>query len=395
MKGPPGKPLSGRKPSPRLGRDAASLRSVADLAGVSVATASRVLSGTRNVDVSIAARVEAAARQLDYAGNYHHRSIRTGRAQAIGFALETVRSGRMSPLSGYFAAIISGLDAGASDEGYALTMFGPSQGQCATEAGLQAVRTRRVDALVVAGELHSPESLLRLQNSQALPLVMTHPRFRAPTASVSYDDVAGTRLVIEHLASLGHRRLLWLGPAHYPPSDHQTREQHFITGVWDAGLEGLSCRYDAPTQLSHKHEPAPEETIVAEAALGKRLAEAPADFTAIVAYNDFAAVGALRALSAAGLSVPQDVSVAGFDNMIATVTMPALTSVDLRFFDIGREAAALAIALSRRNSVPEGTAGHLPDPEDTRVIPPKLHVRSSTGPAKDARSGHSHTTPKK
>jgi LacI family transcriptional regulator len=377
-----GKQLSGREPSPGTGRDAASLRSVASMAGVSVATASRVLSGTRKVDLSIAARVEAAARQLNYSGNYHHRSIRTGRAQAIGFALETPRSGRMSPLSGYFAAIISGLDAGASDEGYALTMFGPNQGQCATEAGLQAVRTRRVDALVVAGELHSPGSLLRLQNSRSMPLVMTHPRFRAPAASVSYDDVAGMTLVIAHLAGLGHRRILWLGPASYPASDYQTREQHFITAVWDAGLEGMSCRYDVPTQLTHKHEPAPEETIVAETALRGRLNQAAPDFTAIVAYNDFAAVGALRALAAAGLTVPRDVSVTGFDNMIATITMPALTSVDLRFFDLGREAASLAVALSRRATSPDESTRQIPDPEDNRVIPPKLHVRSSTGPVR-------------
>ena len=358
---------------------APTLTDVAKAAGVSVATASMVLNPgakTNKVSDERTARVREAATRLGYVGNYHARAMQVGRAETIGLALDFGVAGQAPsdeiPMGGeYFHHLTIGIEAQTHFVGYNLALIGPGTQERAVDRGIRQIQQRRLDALVVPGVLmRSPDRIQRLVQVQDLPIVLVEHDGAGTLPVVSYDEAEGVRRAVAHLAGLGHRELLWLGPGGEGP---QLREQHFTTAVKKGGLHGSSCRYGDPVGPASR-------TMVADAALAAlaaRLAaprSKPRDFTAIVCYNDQTAVGAYGALMAAGLSIPGDVSVIGYDDFMAPYLVPRLTTVSHMMVQMGRRAAELALEMATSPDGVQRLAGH------RELLVPELVVRASTAP---------------
>jgi LacI family transcriptional regulator len=353
------------------------LTDVAKAAGVSVATASMVLNpgkGAGKVGPERSERVRVAAARLGYFGNYHARAMQVGRAETIGLALDFGAVGAEPslehPMGGeYFHHLTMGVESYTHYVGFNLALIGPSREERGVGRGVRQIMQRRLDGLVVPGVLVRDERGKALSEGRQLPLVVVEHPGIGDIPVVDYDEIEGLRRAITHLAELGHRDLLWLGPGE--DSYSTTREQHFIKLVWDAGLRGQSCRYLKPLG-EHRR------TAIADYAKAALLGhlEKPRTFTAVMCYNDITAVGAYAGLRAAGLQVPGDVSVVGFDDFCAAVMLPRLTTVSHMLVQMGKRAAEMVIAMAASEQALAAMRGK------RELLVPELIVRDSTGPMK-------------
>ncbi len=363
------------------------LTDVARQAGVSRTTASLVLSpgpDSGKISAERAAHVREVARRLGYVPNYHARTMRLGRAQNIAFALDTgddyatgVRLG-----NNYFGNMVGGSDTFAAERGYATTVFGSTQDRHAAEQAVEALQQRRVDGLILPGWLRRNIGLVTSGRIDALNAVVIEYARGLPFPVVDFDEPHGVRLALRHLAELGHRRLLYVGgePLRDESSDDRRR------AVFDREAADLDMRLQACL-----HEPTPNRwaepgltrpvedpaVILAQQRLAEWLGGDRDGVTAIVCYNDITAIGVCRALAAAGLRVPQDMSVVGFDNFEAQYAIPPLTTIDHRVAQMGAKAAEVLIDMVEQ---PARRAHHM---GRRHVIQPRIVVRASTGPARE------------
>jgi len=191
------------------------LSDVAKRAQVSVSTASAVLRGKQDavgITDGCALRVRQAAQELGYAPNYHARSMRLGRAQIIGFAMQL--AGVSETGSMYFDSLCNGLHAAIQDAGYHLMLIRNAGERGAVERGVMGVRQRMIDGLVIPGQTGSVRTgeVLSRPEMRELAAVVVDPAMPTDLPSVVLDEQGGVRMAVQHLADLGHRRLLWLGP---------------------------------------------------------------------------------------------------------------------------------------------------------------------------------------
>ena len=203
-------------------------------------------------------------------------------------------------------------------------------------------------------------------------LVMTEYAGQTQLPMVNWDQTLGVKLAVQHLAELGHRQILWLGPeSQTESSSYRVREQLFVTAAWDAGLRGASCRFTNSPDFGPF--PAEKWSDSASGALGQYISERGKNtFSAILCYNDVTALGAYRALRSAGLSVPEDISVVGFDNIEAPLLIPKLTTVDHMLHEMGRRATDMLLEAAKNPT-------HWSEWQGRReIIAPELIVREST-----------------
>ncbi|WP_084957810.1 LacI family DNA-binding transcriptional regulator [Thermoactinospora rubra] len=302
------------------------LEDVAKLAGVSLATASRVLNGsTRQVGASLRARVEQAADQLGYRTNRAAQTLAKGSSNVIGLVVHDLTDP-------YFAALADGVMRAASGEGL-LVMVGTTHRDPEQEiAYVATLHAQRVRAVLLAGSrVVDPEVTGRLRGEL--------DAYRATGGRVAcigqdllgVDTVApanreGAAALARELAALGHTRFAVLaGPEHLVTA--VDRCEGFVSAVTELGLP-------TPTVV---HGPFDRDG-------GYTAAREIGDATCVFAVNDVMAVGALASFRERGLRVPEDVSVAGFDD-IRTLRdhVPALTTVRLPLADMGTRALELAL----------------------------------------------------
>jgi len=364
----------------------ANLRDVANEAGVSVATASRVLNrgkGAEMISQACAERVRAVAASLGYTRNYHHRSIRLGKAETVGFvrsfgrhAAEDGQPGQVMSTSDryirsmYFNELIGGVETTTIEAGYNLALIGPDDHHRALVRGMNGIRERRLDGLVMPTPWNLEEERGPVENSE-LPVVVIQPQVDTKLPTVDFDQQAALKMAVEHLAELGHRELLWLGPVSDYKRSGCLRESLFVTAAWDAGVKGASCRFDVDYD---KRSTDVEWANKAEEAMAEALT-GDATFTGIVCYNDQTALSALRVLMDKGISVPDQVSVIGIDNTQSRYSLLPLTSIDHRFTEMGRAAGKLILEL-----IDGGKEAVLAKRGYREILPPKLAARQTTGP---------------
>ncbi|MGW3767713.1 LacI family DNA-binding transcriptional regulator [Actinomadura verrucosospora] len=329
----------------------ATLRTVAQAAGVDVSTVSRVLNGSPE-DAQRAASRETAeeirrwAARLDYRPNPHATSLRTQRSNLVGVLVP-----RLSDL--VLATIYEGIEDAAARHG--LTTFvmnshdRPEQQRARTELAL----SRHVDGLVF-GDTHTDAAFLDEIAARRVPFVLVS-RHAGGHPSVTCDDRLGGRLVADHLLALGHRRVGVIAGEPFA-STGADRTAGFVDRYREAG------------------HPVPGSHIVHsgfDAAGGRAAAErllrhAPRP-TALFAVNDFAAIGALGVLRDQGLRPGEDVAVAGYNDTPLAAELPIpLTSVRSPMHEMGERALDLLVDL---------LAGRTPPSER---LPPDLIVRAST-----------------
>lgn len=352
----------------------ATLSDVAKAAGVSIATASMVLNPTeRTAKVSDerTALVKAAAERLGYVANYHARAMHLGRAETLGFALDYGVAGQQAddePMGvGYFHHLTMGIETETHFVGYNLALIGPGVEERAVDRGVHQLQQRRLDALIVPAVLSSVRLHKLIGEQPDLPIVLIEHDGASAFPVVHYDEAAGVRTAVEHLASLGHRELLWLGPADPGPL---ARAGMFDQAVRGAGVAGSQLTFSIPEPRYHR------SSIIngATAALTQRLRQ-PRTFTGIVCYNDFTAVGAYAALLSAGISIPRQMSVVGFDDFFAAYVHPRLTTVSHMLVQMGRRAAELALEMA------DGPAARARLKGYRDVLVPELVRRDSTAPS--------------
>ncbi|WP_307858122.1 DUF6807 family protein [Cellulomonas fulva] len=347
-------------------RPAPTIAEVAQAAGVSRATVSRVMNGRATVDEQLAARVREAAERLHYRPSTVARSLSLGRTNTVAVVVPDLAN----PM---FQQVLRGVSAAAAEDGYRVLVADTSEStsderQVALDARL------RCDALVLVSP-RMPEAELRALLPEVGPVVVINrePDGRTPTLAIDY--AAGIEDVVEHLVGLGHRHLLYLGG---PPAS----ASH---GARLAALRAAAARR-AEVRLSERA--AGSSVDSGYAAAGDVLASRA---TAVVAYNDLVAFGLLARLNELGVAVPGDVSVTGFDDIeLARFAIPSLTTVTVPQLDLGRAAwGSLAGIVGIRTGglvglgadVPGGgTVDEITAAFGAGPIRPRLAVRASTGP---------------
>lgn len=353
----------------------ASLSDVAKAAGVSLTTASLVLNRPKQanrVSTACAERVRGVAEQLGYIPNYHARSMKLGRAETIAVALDVASaddSNAMATVSeladGYFNQLIGGIDLHLREVGYQMMLVAPNRHTRATQRGIEGVRQRRFDGMVVLCAESDPVEDAVFSGHADAPVVAIEYRGETEVPVVDYDPQAGFELVLRHLSMRKHKRLLWVGPV------ESKRERMFADVARTMGMEAKFCRF--------AFKPQPWRTVrvsqveQGRAAMRRWLGERGLkDFTAVVGHNDPVALGAIGALAETDLRVPKDVSVVGFDDVEAAFCVPGLTTVSHRLADMGRRAAEMVMEMV----TDEGARGRLRGKRE--VLRPELVIREST-----------------
>jgi LacI family transcriptional regulator len=357
--------ISSNRSGPTRGPDPAgraNLTDVARLAGVSTATASRVLAGRGSGKAASHARVIAAADELGYVVNGLARSMMGVGRRSIAF----VSSLMVGPT---FATMASGAESVATSNHH-MFMMCTTNGDPSTEAELiGSLSEQRAAAVLLVGSTPTDdvfaeraagyaEKLARVGAQLILcgrPAVEGLPQ----VAAVDYDHVGGVEAAVAHLVALGHQRIAYVGE-----TDGMTTQQQRYQGYRNA-LERAAIPADE-TLIMHTDN----YTDEAEGFLHPFRAEHP-DVTAYVCQTDMIAVGVSRALRADGIRVPDDVSVVGFDDMpLASYLTPALSTVRAPFHEVGVTAGRIAV-------------GELPY-EGPIVLPSEFIARESSGPMRPA-----------
>ena len=328
---------------------------VAERAGVSTATVSRVLAGIGRSKPDTSAAVLAAVAALGYRPSGVARSLRMQRTRTIGLIVSDIQNP-------FFPELVHAADEAARAIDYSILLGSAAYDEQRAVHYLDLMVDRRVDGMIVASSQVSDASWQWLLASPVPVIVVNSepPDDRVP--AIASDNEGGSRLAVEHLVGLGHRRIGYIrGPQSFTAA--APRLAAFQQACSDAGLR--------PDDLPIFRGEGQVES--GELAAGQMLEQAPW-VTAIACYNDLTAIGALRALRAAGRRVPADISVVGFDDIAAASwVVPALTTVSQPKAEMGRLAVEyLARALE----------GGSPEPvPEVRRLPLTLRVRESTGPA--------------
>lgn len=330
---------------------------VAARAGVHPATVSRALSPAteHRINPATVRRVKESARELGYVTNVMARSLRTKTSMTIGVILPDLTN----PI---FPPIVRGAESVLGPKGYT-TLIANTDGHDEVERhSFESLLQRRADGFIVATG-HSEHPLLQEAFKRGVNVVTVNRGSpEAPFPGVTADNAGGMRALVEHLLALGHRTLLHLaGPHGFITA--ASRAEGFLAAT--ASQRGVTASIVELSALSiDAGLRATTEAI--------KLARRP---DAIVAGNDLVAVGALRAIRAAGLRCPDDISVTGFNDInFAADFAPSLTTVRIPHFEMGAHAAKLLLeALSSPRTMAPG------EEPATVVLPSKLIIRDSTG----------------
>jgi LacI family transcriptional regulator len=327
----------------------ATIKDVARSAGVSVATVSRAMNGAENILPETKQRVLAAAAALRFTPSGAARSLITRRTDTIGALLPDL-------YGEFFSEFIRGIDQAARARGLHL-LVSSSHGNADEAAAAMRAMNGRVDGLLVMSP-HADGQFLKHNLPANLPAVLVNAGVDLPGLQrFVVDNHGGALAMMRHLRAGGHRRIAFVGG---PDGNHEAAER--LRGYRD-GLRARQREHVLEGDFS-------EESGWAAGRAIARLQPLP---DAVFAANDMMAIGCLAALSEAGLRVPEDIAVAGFDDIpIARYVSPTLTTIRVPIAALG--AAALDALASRVDTTRGGSSR-------TTVMPVELVARRASGAA--------------
>jgi LacI family transcriptional regulator len=338
---------------------------VAAHAGVGAGTVSRVLNDSPRVSAATRARVLAAIELLDYRPNPLARGLSTGRCQTLGVVV---------PFFTHASAVerLRGVAAALDGSRYDLVLFNVESTVHRDEHFATLTRRDRADGLLIMSLPPPPTSLHRLATS-GVPIVLLDAEAPDVPAVVT-DDVAGGRLATQHLLDLGHERIAFIGDDPANPLGFvagTAREEGYRLTLADAGVpipSGYVCHGPHVRDVARR---------LADALITR--SDPP---TAIFASSDTQAIGALEAVRGAGLEVPRDVSVVGFDDVEVSGYV-GLTTVRQPLFESGSLAATLLLGLLDDDEVPSPLVHRLDLElvERSTTAPPKTSAHAVGGAA--------------
>jgi DNA-binding LacI/PurR family transcriptional regulator len=301
------------------------LKDVAERAGVSVKTVSNVVNGYVHVRPDTRARVERAIAELRYRPNLSARNLRTGRTGVIALAVPQL-------IQPYFAELAQHVIGAAVPHGWTV-LIDQTGGTLEQERTVAAgIRDHLIDGLIISPLALSADDLAA--GFDGTPMVLLGERVdHGPADHVMIDNVSAAREIIGHLAALGRRRIAAVGVQRNPEGE----SARFRLLGYRQALAGAGLDYDEALVA-----PAPEWHRADGAAAMRMLLESGARPDAVFCFNDTLALGALRTLAQAGLRVPEDVAVAGFDDIEdGRFSSPTLSTVAPDKAEIARLAVEL------------------------------------------------------
>ncbi|HHV62752.1 MAG TPA: extracellular solute-binding protein [Firmicutes bacterium] len=328
----------------------ATIKDVARLAGVSVATVSNVLNNSKPVSARLQERVFLAARELNYHPDANARGLKESQSRNIGILANSIQDA-------FTAEMVTGLHTSLLKRGYHLSIFTAQDIHFSSEEALKALRSRRLDGLIVATSIPDDETLLKLQ-SREIPVVLVNRRLSTGELnSVVMDDSRGAFEVTAYLVEQGFQRIA------------------FITGYWDTWSEQMKLEgykealrthgipfCDGYLQRCNPNVPGGLRSAI-------HLLEMPDPPDAIICGNNLVAIGVYQATKWKGLRIPDDVAVASFDETAwAQIASPPLATVAQPVFRLGETAADLIIHTI--------TGGPLRDSKEV-VLPSRFIIRES------------------
>jgi LacI family transcriptional regulator len=356
--------MTKRKGSGPLPGQTISLRTLGEYLNLSPATISLVLNnaaGVRSIPQETRERVREAARLFDYRPSFFARSLRKGQTFSVGVLVPDL-------CDGYAAQVLEGMEDVLIEEGYFYFIASHRRRADLLEEYPRLLLSRSVEGFIGIDTL--------LTHELPVPVVAVAGHRKIPgVTNVVLDQVRAAELILKHLYQLGHRKIAFMrGGSHSSDADER----------WECLMHvakemKLAVRPEWMVQLELRVS-TPELGYVPTVELLNRRAGLPStpdsDFTALVCYNDIAAIGAVRALREHRLRVPEDVSVVGFDDIQAAAFQnPSLTTIRQPLRSMGATAAKILLRRIRA----QGS-----DPDTVPVIP-ELVIRESTQPPRQTR----------
>ncbi len=332
------------------------IKDIATQLNVSHSTVSRALNDSPLLPQATKERVRQAAAEMGYLHSAAARSLKTHRSQALGVILSHIDDP-------FFGEILQGIEEVGQENAYSLFIAASQNDRTRERHIVQVMREHRVDGVIICSALFNPEQS-RQFSSYGIPIVAVNNQAAEDYRySIYHDDLDGSRQVTRHLIGLGHRRIAYLGDA----TAGRTNIDRLSGYEQELAAHHLplspGCTFDVPDSR-------PENGLQG-AAYFLCLAQRP---TAIVCYNDLLATGVLKGLEQAGVRVPGEISVTGFDNItFSAFTRPALTTFDQPKRFIGAEAARLVIRLIGTQNEKAASTGQV-----VLTLKGKLLVRQSS-----------------
>ena len=365
----------------RLAANQVTVRDVAQKAGVSISTVSRVLTGSARVSPELRQRVIDAVEELGYRPNALARGLRMRRTAVIGLLIPDISN----PFFGQLARVVE--DA-ANNRGYSILLCNSQNSRAREVQYLDFLRQQQVDGVLVvtSGAMGEElEEFFKLTGAAVLALDRRIPQFKGPW--IGGDPYPGARQAVQHLLDLGHRNIgLVRGVEGNISSDE--RYKALNRALVEAGLPEERWTWVG------------EYTLETGIAAGLALAELPAQKrpTAVIATSEFSAYGLIEGVSRHGISVPDQLSVVGYDNTaFAEVFRPALTVIAQPIEEMGELAVDFILRMINNAEQDEQlppvapVAGMRPpaavkEAVEDAVLPTYLVIRSSTAPARPVSS---------
>ncbi len=328
------------------------MRDVARKAGVSPKTVSNVMNGYPYIREETRTKVLAAIDALGYRMNISARNLKSGRTGVIALAVPELSNP-------YFAELADAAIAAAGEHGLTVMIETTGADRERELTALARPRGHLVDGLLYSPLGLGPEDVDQLRTET--PMVLLGERiFHGPVDHVMIDNVAGTKAVVRHLLDQGRRRIAVIGIR--PREGVGTAAIRYGAYIETLAEYGVQVREELAVSGGKWHRSSGADAVA-------ELLETGQPFDAVFALNDTLALGAIRALTAHGVRIPDDVAVAGFDNIDeASYSSPTLTTVDPDRVHIARTAVELLV---------QRMAGDASEHHEV-VAPYELHTREST-----------------
>lgn len=333
----------------------ASIKDIARIANVSHSTVSRALRNSPRVKRETIERIRRIAEESGYRASAVARSLATRRTRMIGVVVTSITDP-------FAAAVVRGIEEVAGDHGYAVLLANSNADPEREMRVVHSIEERRVDGIIVTasrvGALHVP-----MLSWMKIPIVLLNNQHPSEFVhSVMIENTAASRNATRYLIELGHRRIAYLGDRNGRHSDTER------FGGYREALDAAEIPF-APELVVHG-DGTPEGGMNAMA----RLLALAARPTAVFCYDDMTALGAMRQIRAYGLSVPQDISVVGFDDLpVAQYIEPPLTTVRQPMPDMGRMAMTAMLDLLAGSSAKHNIK-----------VAGELVIRGSTAPPQNS-----------
>ncbi len=322
---------------------------VARRAGVSKSLVSMVTRGEGGVSEEKRRAILEAIDELDYRPNAMARGLVQRQTRILGVMISDLQNP-------FFGAVISGIQERAEERGFRVLITTGDRTPSVEESAMENLLELRVDGLILASPRVGDEAIAHAGRS--VPVVVLNRDTNDDSSdSVTNDNIAGARLAVEHLVSFGHRRIAFIEGG--VGAGARIRREGYLRAMRDFGLEEEIVTVEGRHTEEGGHQGAME-------LLKMRVLP-----TAVFASNDLCAIGAMTAFEEAGLSIPDDLSLVGYDNnRMAALRHISLTTIDQPGGDMGRSAVERLL---------ERIDGDRTEPSHD-VVSPSLVVRSTTGP---------------